>query len=321
MARGRKTTKRQRQAAQRKRNAQVRSAQVARNVARNLENVNPTKISVGTLNRLSRPQLERLAQHVGNEVYDAKASAEKYLRSKPYYHAPPVTITKREREFARRKVPTDQQIAAAPPKKAKLLRQQKRKITAARSKLEEWKQFNAQVMAGRTAKQERADALNGTGGKESRTRDAGKRSTSDIDHLDRYRNVLKNPQIVSKLSDDELRKEIRARSRDLKSAQGLLESGVGRISDRDNEYVEKRLKAGFGQSALDGWRKLSKAERYSLVNQTSLLNRIEFYSVYNEETHTYEPWDHDREEQVRQERSDIMSFIRNARNISNASLE
>lgn len=321
MARGRKTTKRQRQAAQRKRNAQVRSAQVARNVARNLENVNPTKISVGTLNRLSRPQLERLAQHVGNEVYDAKASAEKYLRSKPYYHAPPVTITKREREFARRKVPTDQQIAAAPPKKAKLLRQQKRKITAARSKLEEWKQFNAQVMAGRTAKQERADALNGTGGKQSRTRDAGKRSTSDIDHLDRYRNVLKNPQIVSKLSDDELRKEIRARSRDLKAAQGLLKTGVGRISDRDNEYVEKRLKAGFGQSALDGWRKLSKAERYSLVNQTSLLNRIEFYSVYNEETHTYEPWDHDREEQVRQERSDIMSFIRNARNISNASLE
>lgn len=321
MARGRKTTKRQRQAAQRKRNAQVRSAQVARNVARNLENVNPTKISVGTLNRLSRPQLERLAQNVGNEVYDAKASAEKYLRSKPYYHAPPVTVTKREREFARRKVPTDQQIAAAPPKKAKLLRQQKRKITAARSKLEEWKRFNAQVMAGRTAKQERADALNGTGGKQSRTRDAGKRSTSDIDHLDRYRNVLKNPQIVSKLSDDELRKEIRARSRDLKAAQGLLKTGVGRISDRDNEYVEKRLRAGFGQSALEGWRKLSKTERYSLVNQTSLLNRIEFYSVYNEETHTYEPWDHDREEQVRQERSDIMSFIRNARNISNASLE
>lgn len=321
MARGRKTTKRQRQAAQRKRNAQVRSAQVARNVARNLGNINPTKISVGTLNRLSRPQLERLAQHVGNEVYDAKVSAEKYLRSKPYYHAPPVTITKREREFAARKVPTDQQIAAAPPRKAKLLRQQKRKITAARNKLEEWKQFNAQVMAGRTAKEERADALNGTGGKESRTRDAGKRSTSDIDHLDRYRNVLKNPQIVSKLSDDELRKEIRARSRDLKSAQGLLESGVGRISDRDNEYVEKRLKAGFGQSALEGWRKLSRTERYSLVNQTSLLNRIEFYSVYNEETHKYEPWDHDREEQVRQERSDIMSFIRNARNISNASLE
>lgn len=321
MARGRKTTKRQRQAAQRKRNAQVRSAQVARNVARNLENVNPTKISVGTLNRLSRPQLERLAQNVGNEVYDAKASAEKYLRSKPYYHAPPVTITKREREFARRKVPTDQQIAAAPPRKAKLLRQQKRKITAARSKLEEWKNYNAQVMAGRTAKDEMADALNGTGGKQSRTRDAGKRSTSDIDHLDRYRNVLKNPQMVSKLSDDELRKEIRARSRDLKAAQGLLKTGVGRISDRDNEYVEKRLKAGFGQSALDGWRKLSKTERYSLVNQTSLLNRIEFYSVYNEETHTYEPWDHDREEQVRQERSDIMSFIRNARNISNASLE
>lgn len=321
MARGRKTTKRQRQAAQRKRNAQVRSAQVARNVARNLENVNPTKISVGTLNRLSRPQLERLAQNVGNEVYDAKASAEKYLRSKPYYHAPPVTVTKREREFARRKVPTDQQIAAAPPKKAKLLRQQKRKITAARSKLEEWKNYNAQVMAGRTAKDEMADALNGTGGKQSRTRDAGKRSTSDIAHLDRYRNVLKNPQMVSKLSDDELRKEIRARSRDLKAAQGLLKTGVGRISDRDNEYVEKRLKAGFGQSALDGWRKLSKTERYSLVNQTSLLNRIEFYSVYNEETHTYEPWDHDREEQVRQERSDIMSFIRNARNISNASLE
>lgn len=321
MARGRKTTKRQRQAAQRKRNAQVRSAQVARNVARNLENVNPTKISVGTLNRLSRPQLERLAQNVGNEVYDAKASAEKYLRSKPYYHAPPVTVTKREREFARRKVPTDQQIAAAPPRKAKLLRQQKRKITAARSKLEEWKNYNAQVMAGRTAKDEMADALNGTGGKQSRTRDAGKRSTSDIAHLDRYRNVLKNPQMVSKLSDDELRKEIRARSRDLKAAQGLLKTGVGRISDRDNEYVEKRLKAGFGQSALDGWRKLSKTERYSLVNQTSLLNRIEFYSVYNEETHTYEPWDHDREEQVRQERSDIMSFIRNARNISNASLE
>ena len=321
MARGRKTTKRQRQAAQRKRNAQVRSAQVARNVARNLENVNPTKISVGTLNRLSRPQLERLAQNVGNEVYDAKASAEKYLRSKPYYHAPPVTVTKREREFASRKVPTDQQIAAAPPRKAKLLRQQKRKITAARSKLEEWKNYNAQVMAGRTAKDEMADALNGTGGKQSRTRDAGKRSTSDIAHLDRYRNVLKNPQMVSKLSDDELRKEIRARSRDLKAAQGLLKTGVGRISDRDNEYVEKRLKAGFGQSALDGWRKLSKTERYSLVNQTSLLNRIEFYSVYNEETHSYEPWDHDREEQVRQERSDIMSFIRNARNISNASLE
>jgi len=57
------------------------------------------------------------------------------------------------------------------------------------------------------------------------------------------------------------------------------------------------------------------------VNQTSLLNRIEFYSVYNEETHSYEPWDHDRKEQVKQERSDIMSFIRNARNISNASLE
>lgn len=321
MARGRKTTKRQRQAAQRKRNAQVRSAQVARNAARNLGTVNPTKISVGTLNKLSRPQLERLAQNVGNEVYDAKSSVQKYLRSKPYYHAPPVSITKREREFASRKVPTDQQIAAAPPKKAKLLRQQKRKITAARNKLEDWKRYNAQVMAGRTASDERADALNGTGGKESRTRDAGKRSTTDIDHLDRYRNVLKNPQIVSKLSDDELRKEIRARTRDLKNARNILENGVGRISEKDNAYVERRLKAGFGQSALDGWRNLSRTERYSLVNQTSLLNRIEFYSVYNEETHSYEPWDHDRKEQVKQERSDIMSFIRNARNISNASLE
>ena len=297
MARGRKTTKRQRQAAQRKRNAQVRSAQVARNAARNLGTVNPTKISVGTLNKLSRPQLERLAQNVGNEVYDAKSSVQKYLRSKPYYHAPPVSITKREREFARRK------------------------ITAARNKLEDWKRYNAQVMAGRTARDERADALNGTGGKESRTRDAGKRSTTDIDHLDRYRNVLKNPQIVSKLSDDELRKEIRARTKDLKNAKNILENGVGRISEKDNAYVERRLKAGFGQSALDGWRKLSRTERYSLVNQTSLLNRIEFYSVYNEETHSYEPWDHDRKEQVKQERSDIMSFIRNARNISNASLE
>ena len=306
---------------QKKRNAQIRSAQVARNVVRNLENVDPTKISIGTLNKLNRPQLERLAQHVGNEMYDAKASVEKYLKSKPYYHAPPVSITKREREFAARKVPTDQQIAAVPSRKAKLLRQQKRKIIAARSKLEEWKNYNAQVMAGRTAKDERADALNGTGGKESRTRDAGKRSTSDIDHLDRYRNVLKNPQLVSKLSDDELRKEIRARSRDLKFAQNLVERGVGRISDKDNAYVERRLRAGFGQSALDRWRKLSRKERYSLVNQTSLLNRIEFYSVYNEETHSYEPWDHDRKEQVKQERSDIMSFIRNANSISNASLE
>lgn len=321
MARNRKAAKRQRRSVQKKRNAQIRSAQVARNVVRNLENVDPTKISIGTLNKLNRPQLERLAQKVGNEMYDAKASVEKYLKSKPYYHAPPVSITKREREFAVRKVPTDQQIAAAPPRKAKLLRQQKRKITAARSKLEEWKNYNAQVMAGRTAKDERADALNGTGGKESRTRDAGKRSTSDIDHLDRYRNVLKNPQLVSKLSDDELRKEIRARSRDLKSAQNLVERGVGRISDKDNAYVERRLRAGFGQSALDGWRKLSRKERYSLVNQTSLLNRIEFYSVYNEETHSYEPWDHDRKEQVKQERSDIMSFIRNANSISNASLE
>lgn len=321
MARNRKVTKRQRRAVQKKRNAQIRSAQVARNVVRNLENVDPTKISIGTLNKLNRPQLERLAQHVGNEMYDAKASVEKYLKSKPYYHAPPVSITKREREFAARKVPTDQQIAAVPSRKAKLLRQQKRKIIAARSKLEEWKNYNAQVMAGRTAKDERADALNGTGGKESRTRDAGKRSTSDIDHLDRYRNVLKNPQLVSKLSDDELRKEIRARSRDLKFAQNLVERGVGRISDKDNAYVERRLRAGFGQSALDRWRKLSRKERYSLVNQTSLLNRIEFYSVYNEETHSYEPWDHDRKEQVKQERSDIMSFIRNANSISNASLE
>ena len=321
MARNRKVTKRQRRAVQKKRNAQIRSAQVARNVVRNLENVDSTKISIGTLNKLNRPQLERLAQHVGNEMYDAKASVEKYLKSKPYYHAPPVSITKREREFAARKVPTDQQIAAVPSRKAKLLRQQKRKIIAARSKLEEWKNYNAQVMAGRTAKDERADALNGTGGKESRTRDAGKRSTSDIDHLDRYRNVLKNPQLVSKLSDDELRKEIRARSRDLKFAQNLVERGVGRISDKDNAYVERRLRAGFGQSALDRWRKLSRKERYSLVNQTSLLNRIEFYSVYNEETHSYEPWDHDRKEQVKQERSDIMSFIRNANSISNASLE
>lgn len=321
MARKRKLSKSQRKAAQRKRNAQVRSAQVARGVSKQIDTINPTKISVGTLNKLSRPQLERLAQNVGNEVYDAKNSVEKYLRSKPYYHTPPVSVSKREREFAARKMPTDQQIAAAPPKKAKLLRQQKRKITAARNKLEEWKQYNAQVVAGRNAKEERADALNGTGGKQSRTRDAGKRSTSDIDRLDRYRNVLKNPQIVSKLTDDELRREIRARSRDLKSAENLLDKGVGRINERDNAYVEKRLKAGFGQSALESWRKLSRSERYSLVNQTSLLNRIEFYSVYNEETHNYEPWDHDRQDQVKRERRDIMAFLRNAKNISQATLE
>ena len=134
-----------------KRNAAIRSAQVRRERAVRDYSTGrlPKQITETFLGNLSAQQLEQVARRLGQE-FGEQQQALRVRDNEPYQVVPDVHVTKLDREMASRPLITDAEIAAAPSKRRKTLRQQQRRRVEARQKIKRAQQFEALSMASYT---------------------------------------------------------------------------------------------------------------------------------------------------------------------------
>ena len=140
--------KKNRRANSLKRNAAIRSAQVRRERAVRDYSTGrlPKQITETFLGNLSAQQLEQVARRIGQE-FGEQQQALRARDNEPYQVVPDVHVTKLDREMASRPLISDAEIAAAPSKRRKTLRQQQRRRVKARQKIKRAQQFEALSMA------------------------------------------------------------------------------------------------------------------------------------------------------------------------------
>lgn len=279
-----------------KRNAAIRSTQVRRERAvRDYSTGHlPKQITETFLGKLSVQQLEQVARRIGQE-FGEQQQALRARDDEPYQVVPDVHITKLDREMAARPLITDAEIATAPTKRQKTLRQQQRRRVEAREKIKRAQQFEALSMArytvGEVREMERAgespfDVLG--------THTVG---GSARDELTRNRaNVLGSQRGISHLRML-IREGRRERAQEIvleyAGFVGLakLQAGTKTISKgegvTDFSEVEQRLEA-FDSSVAQKFASLSNRQKRWMMNNTNFSTVVREATWYNDKTHKWE---------------------------------
>ena len=267
---------RQRRKAQvRQRSLQARANQAAR--------PNPTIRSYDeqTLNSLTTIQLRNVAQGLSKDFEHAQNIAREQTLQR-FYNVPKVTITKRDRMYADRPAVTDQQIASAPSKRRKLLRQQQKRHNAAVEKIQRAQNYESQRV-DRTVKMQRYMENHGLDVAESGLSESVLQGSTLNNSILRSKNVLKDKNFVSKMSRGELIREItdvaekvgkpaKKERRKKKNYRNVgKRKGWKALSrkQKDDFIIYRKLRGAFGSNIARDYMKLSKQERYLLHNSTN----------------------------------------------------
>ena len=279
-----------------KRNAAIRSAQVRQERAVRDYSTGrlPKQITEAFLGKLSAQQLEQVARRIGQE-FGEQQQALRARDNEPYQVVPDVHITKLDREMAARPLITDAEIAAAPAKRRKTLRQQQRRRLEARKKIKRAQQFEALNMArytvGEIREMERAgespfDVLG--------THTVG---GSARDELTRNRaNVLGTERGISHARAMIRGGNRRRLEREILEYAGLigrapLRAGTKRIPESegatDFDRVEQQLEA-FDSSVAQIFASLSNRQNRWLMNNTSFSTVVREATWYNDKAHKWE---------------------------------
>lgn len=279
-----------------KRNAAIRSAQVRQERAvRDYSTGHlPKQITEAFLGRLSVQQLEQVARRIGRE-FGEQQQALRARDNEPYQVVPDVHITKLDREMAARPLITDAEIAAAPAKRRKTLRQQQRRRVEARKKIKRAQQFEALGMArytvGEVREMERAgespfDVLG--------THTVG---GSARDELTRNRaNVFETERGISHARAMIRGGNRRRLEREILEYAGLigrapLRAGTKRIPESegatDFDRVEQQLEA-FDSSVAQKFASLSNRQKRWLMNSTNFSTVVREATWYNDKAHKWE---------------------------------
>lgn len=279
-----------------KRNAAIRSAQVRQERAVRDYSTGrlPKQITEAFLGKLSAQQLEQVARRIGQE-FGEQQQALRARDNEPYQVVPDVHITKLDREMAARPLITDAEIAAAPAKRRKTLRQQQRRRLEARKKIKRAQQFEALNMArytvGEIREMERAgespfDVLG--------THTVG---GSARDELTRNRaNVLGTERGISHARAMIRGGNRRRLEREILEYAGLigrapLRAGTKRIPESegatDFDRVEQQLEA-FDSSVAQKFASLSNRQKRWLMNNTSFSTVVREATWYNDKAHKWE---------------------------------
>lgn len=279
-----------------KRNTAIRSAQVRRERAVRDYSTGrlPKQITETFLGKLSAQQLEQVARRIGQE-FGEQQQALRARDNEPYQVVPDVHITKLDREMAARPLITDAEIAAAPSKRRKTLRQQQRRRLEARRKIKRAQQFEALSMArytvGEVREMERAgespfDVLG--------THTVG---GSARDELTRNRaNVLGTERGISHARAMIRGGNRRRLEREILEYAGLvgrapLRAGNKRIPESegvsDFGKVEQQLEA-FDSSVAQKFASLSNRQKRWLINNTNFSTVVREATWYNDKTHKWE---------------------------------
>ena len=279
-----------------KRNAAIRSAQVRREQAVRDYSTGqlPKQITETFLGKLSAQQLEQVARRIGQE-FGEQQQALRARDNEPYQVIPDVHITKFDREMAARPLITDAEIAAAPSKRRKTLRQQQRRRIEARQKIKRAQQFDALTLARYTVAEMREMERAG----ESPFDVLGTHTVggSARDELTRNRaNVFGSERGMSHARMMIREGGRRKLEREILEYAGLvgrapLRAGTGKIPGNegiaDFDRVTQQLEA-FDSSIAQKFASLSNRQKRWLINNTNFSTVVREAAWYNDKTHKWE---------------------------------
>lgn len=280
----------------------ARQAAQAR-AARNIKQLGA--YSHANLAKTADKQLVNIAKTLGAEWDRQKKQAIEEAKATPYHATAVERPTKQDYMFAARADITDARIAAEPvAKRRKLLRQQRRKIDAARKKINDWNK--EQAMPKRSVYDQRMDELNGT------TDEGFGRNQiipSKLTDLLQMTNVLGDEAFVRSQLEGGRRKELLDQMHDAAEILGLRterKAGAGGKSmvkvKRDlydegqwpsymrkgrYEMFEKILGASLGAKRLKRFRRLTAAQKRAFIEQTDAPRIVFDWSTYDPVTHGF----------------------------------
>lgn len=231
-------------------------------------------------------QLANIAHTVAKE-WDRQKRAEISKASQTTFHLSPVERpTKRERMYAQRPDITDAMIGAEPvAKRRKLLRQQQRKINAAKAHINEWNRV--QAMPKQTVLERRMAEIQGTTGEPYER--SGITASKLTDLLTMQNTLGDRAYIETQLRSghrDEVIRDIHDAAKILglrtettptkparrPSRAGLYDEGMWPKYMRQHRFeaFEKAIAASVGSKRLKRFRALTPAQKRALIEQTDI---------------------------------------------------
>lgn len=262
--------------------------------------------SHSNLAKTADKQLVNIAKTLGKEWEKQKKQAIAEAKATPYHATAAEKPTKKDIMFAQRTPISDAQIQAEPvAKRRKLLRQQQRKINAARQKINDWNR--EQAMPKRSVYDQRMAELEGTTG-EGFGRD--QIIPSKLTDFLQMTNVLSDEAFVRSQLESGHRNELREQLHDVAEILGLRterkhepskKRGTGRqgkdLYDDHNwpsymtrgryEVFEKILATTLGSKRLKRFRQLSAEQKRAFIEQTDAPRIVFDWTVYDPVRHGF----------------------------------
>lgn len=281
----------------------ARQAAQAR-AARNIKQLGA--YSHSNLAKTADKQLVNIAKTLGKEWERQKNQAIAEAKATPYHAAAVEKPTKKDIMFAGRTPITDAQIQAEPvAKRRKLLRQQQRKINAARRKINEWNK--AQAMPQRSVYDQRVDEITGTTGEGFGRNQIIPSKLTDFLQMT---NVLSDEAFVRSQLESGHRNELLDQMHDAAEILGLRTEQKRSPSKRRRtgkqtkdlydehkwpsymsrgryEVFEKILATTLGSKRLKRFRQLSAAQKRAFVEQTDAPRIVFDWTVYDPVRHGF----------------------------------
>lgn len=281
----------------------ARQAAQAR-AARNIKQLG--SYSHSNLARTADKQLVNIAKTLGREWERQKRQAIAEAKATPYHDTAVEKPTKKDYMFAQRTPITDAQIQAEPvAKRRKLLRQQQRKINAARRKINEWNKSKA--MSQRSVYDQRVAELEGTTGEGFGRNQIIPSKLTDFLQMT---NVLSDEAFVRSQLENGHRNELREQIHDAAEILGLRterkskpsrKRGTGKqtkelygehdwpsyMSRGRYEVFEKILATTLGSKRLKRFRQLSAAQKRAFIEQTDAPRIVFDWTVYDPVRHGF----------------------------------
>lgn len=281
----------------------ARQAAQAR-AARNIKQLG--SYSHSNLAKTADQQLVNIAKTLGKEWERQKKQAIAEAKATPYHASAVEKPTKKDYMFAQRTPITNAQIDAEPvAKRRKLLRQQQRKINAARRKINEWNKEQAKPQ--RSVYDQRVAELEGTTGEEfGRTQIIPSKLTDFL----QMTNVLGDEAFIRSQLESGHRNELREQMHDVAEILGLRTeqkrnpSKNQRTGKRNQdlyddhnwpsymsrgryEVFEKILATTLGSKRLKRFRQLSAAQKRAFIEGTDAPRIVFDWTVYDPVRHGF----------------------------------
>ena len=281
----------------------ARQAAQAR-AARNIKQLGA--YSHSNLAKTADKQLVNIAKTLGKEWERQKKQAIAEAKATSYHATAVEKPTKKDYMFAQRTPITNAQIDAEPvAKRRKLLRQQQRKINAARRKINEWNK--AQAMPAKSVYEQRIAEITGTTGE-----GFGRNQIipSKLTDLLQMTNVLSDEAFVRSQLESGHRNELREQMHDVAEILGLRterkrkpskkrgtsEQGKDLYGEHEwpsymsrgrYEVFEKILATTLGSKRLKRFRGLSAAQKRAFIEQTDAPRIVFDWTVYDPVRHGF----------------------------------